>query len=369
VLHPGEGAFNAWVGGLPPAEIAIGNSAHFSSTRVAATVSEVLRREVQTNGDMGIAFALIERPGPAGSLVTFDLDTTCALSDGQGNIIDRDTCRSGNALRIRPDMACTSPRIRDCLDLGTGGFTPCNPGIDQNCVTGDSWWKYTLMHEFGHFVQGAAIGNLSPSYTFNGAPDLPGAPPLCGCGHVQGANALHCLQSIEQPNAAQIEGWAQFYTSKVWNDDRGTDCTFNYYKEFLFPGAAAAVLPPVPVSCKAPVRWRNTHCTGSPAFSGTALADMGTELDWMTFLWNVNTVPVNGSTMRNISDAYILACSSPSAPSLCDSGDIVTWEATPSSGSLSTGAQSLFTGDAPRAQLFQQMGDLYGVSRDTVPSP
>jgi len=174
------------------------------------------------------------------------------------------------------------------------------------------------------------------------------------------------LQSVEQPNAAQIEGWAQFYTSKVWNDERGSDCTFNYYKEFLFPGAAAAVPPPVPVSCKTPVRWRNTHCTGSPSFSGTALADMGTELDWMTFLWSINTDPANMLTMRSISDVYRAACGGVGAP--CDGNDTLTWEATPGTASLRQAALSLLgVAEPAKLTLFNQRGDEHGVSRNTAP--
>lgn len=103
----------------------------------------------------------------------------------------------------------------------------------------------------------------------------PFAASRCACDHVTSANTLHCLQSIEEPNAAYIKGWAQFYASRVWNDSAQPDCTFNYYKElasdFCLPGIPAdgcftrpsgliSNKPPVPVSCIAPVRWRNTQC-------------------------------------------------------------------------------------------------------------
>ena len=92
---------------------------------------------------------------------------------------------------------------------------------------------------------------------------------------------LHCLQSLEEPNAAQIEGYGQFFASKVWNQDVQNDCTFVYYKNFAntscMRGVADCTLdsasglfvnkPPIPVSCKAASRWRNQHCldTGSSA--------------------------------------------------------------------------------------------------------
>jgi hypothetical protein len=39
---------------------------------------------------------------------------------------------------------------------------------------------------------------------------------------------LHCLQSLEEPNAAQIEGFGYFFAAKAFNNDGEGDCTFVY---------------------------------------------------------------------------------------------------------------------------------------------
>ena len=46
-------------------------------------------------------------------------------------------------------------------------------------------------------------------------------------------NKQHCLQSLETSGSAQIEGFAQFYASKIFNNRADSDCTFVYYKEFV----------------------------------------------------------------------------------------------------------------------------------------
>ncbi|MCH9680869.1 MAG: hypothetical protein K0V04_05500, partial [Deltaproteobacteria bacterium] len=131
---------------------------------------------------------------------------------------------------IPPTDACAGSSIK------TGPYT--NP--DNSA--GDLRWKFILAHEFGHVMQGKAMGGLSNPYCFTpqgtvtydcAAPNLadhPNAPASCSCDHVSGSNGLHCLQSWEHVSAAQIEGFAQFYAARVWNDP-GSGCLFRYYKQ------------------------------------------------------------------------------------------------------------------------------------------
>jgi hypothetical protein len=153
-------------------------------------------------------------------------------------------------------------------------------------------------------------------------------PPLvsqfgfCGCQHVTAANREHCLQSIERSGPAQGEGFAQFFASKIWNHHGDANCRFVYYKEFFDTVCRANnpndpaicqpttvgqqvginTLPPFSVSCGQPFKWRNNHCPMSE------LAEMGTEMDWMRFLWNLNTVGSLLSPMTDIWQIYRHAC-------------------------------------------------------------
>jgi hypothetical protein len=151
-------------------------------------------------------------------------------------------------------------------------------------------------------------------------PFVDGENPRCGCQHVDAANALHCLQSIERSGPAQGEGFAQFYASRGWNTPTEADCTFVYYKEFLdtnchansvcTPVSAGGTtlqsnLPPVRVDCANPVKWRNTYCPVSEA------AEFGTELDWMQFYYSLNTNPQMRFPMSDIFLMYRHACNPP----------------------------------------------------------
>jgi hypothetical protein len=82
------------------------------------------------------------------------------------------------------------------------------------------------------------------------------------------SNATHCLQSIEKTGAAQREGFAHFFASRVWNEQDGGACTFPYYKEFLETEGGVAVSPPVPIDCAGVRKWRNNYCSMGPSARG-----------------------------------------------------------------------------------------------------
>ena len=66
------------------------------------------------------------------------------------------------------------------------------------------------------------------------------------------------------------------------------------------------LLPPIKVDCRNAIRWRDNNCY---------MAEAGTEYDWMQFLWNVNTVSQNKSSMAALERIYLEArngrCSGP----------------------------------------------------------
>lgn len=169
---------------------------------------------------------------------------------------------------------------------------------------------------------------------------------LCGCQHVRAANGEHCLQSIERGGVAQGEGFAQFFASKVWNEPTNDSCTFVYYKELFDevchgrdpadcqPEVVGAVpgittLPPFGINCREPFKWRNNHCPISEA------AEMGTELDWIGFFYNLNRVGPLTSSMDDIWLIYRHACNPPpvgqapsSNPADCN-GQVMGWNERP----------------------------------------
>lgn len=238
--------------------------------------------------------------------------------------------------------------------------------------------------------------------------DPPCGELFCGCQHVDNANGYHCLQSVEDTSSAQVEGFAQFYAAKTWNRQNENDCTFVYYKEFLNPagcpagadcvpfpsnpadaaytwqhGVMQSILPPFPHDCRdsTEFRWRNTVCKG--------YADFGTELDWLRFYWNLNTVSSNRSTMPDLFQIYRHAChpddnNTTDIPPNC--GDDpncraakncsinvvqrVGWEPNARDDfGFRKGAEKNYGLNTPKYNYLVDVGDRFGVSLDLTPNP
>ncbi|MGB7214637.1 MAG: hypothetical protein WBE98_06320, partial [Gammaproteobacteria bacterium] len=198
VIHGSEGGFSTWgPSGEPPPSVHAHSPVHNEITRISALVSTLFQRESQTEGDLGLRLGLVDRRlGPGTNLVTLVANEDCLLFDGT-----RDSCASGGTIFIRQDKCCISNDFTDCRDVPATG---CDPALGEHLVEGDSFWKYILAHEIGHEVQSRIWGRINNSYG-EGA-GIPGAPTLCRCDHVTSSNNLHCMQSLELPSAAQVEG-------------------------------------------------------------------------------------------------------------------------------------------------------------------
>lgn len=195
--------------------------------------------------------------------------------------------------------------------------------------------------------------------------DPQGTDAMCRCDHVESANKLHCLQSLERTGAAQGEGFAQFYAAKIFNQRSESDCTFVYYKEFVdqtcrseecinwtpaAPSQFAQLIrsqPPLAVGCADPPRWRNNFC---------GVADFGTELDWMAFYWQLHAGPGAGDlfSMGDIYGVYTTACGG-----ACNADE--PWD------DLQDAANTLFGVGSPRADRFAGSGETAGVSLNVAP--
>lgn len=328
-------------------------------TRSAAGVSQILARDDETGGELGVATALMVARleldhSDQGLLVR--AEEYCCLDGEKGDPcngpnVKRTTCAQGPTLLLEPD----------------------------NKVPAASRFKYTVAHEFGHFVQVNVQGTIGHGYG-DGA-GIDGQPPLCRCNSVVVDDQLHCLQSLELPGAAELEGFAQFFASKVWNRGLENNCTYVYYKNFddtaCLPGVEDCApstanpglftnKPPIPVACNVAVRWRNTHCVDSS--SSVDVLQYGTEYDWMEFFYAINNARDSAERwiMADIFNAYLAACSDSYDPKNTRAcvGTNVTWTGAGKDGrSLVKGAQASAGGPQSRmARSFADTGDQYGVS-------
>jgi hypothetical protein len=330
---------------VPPSQIVAGNDQHDDVTRVSAVVSAVLRAP----------------------------DT--AIVPGTYTVHANDACPSEKLLT----SSCETPG-----DFAAFVRSDNNP------------WKYVVAHELGHLIQDEAMGSLKADYTFCKDPsvtscsppdvlnDPPGTPPLCGCDQVEPSDGspVHCLQSLERSTSAQLEGFAHFVASKVWNTQDESECVFDYYKHFLDvacpPGAECVpfnglqkISPPLPRSCKQPVRWRNNHC---------AMPQFATEFDWMGFLWNLNTSGANRLSMGDIYNIYRQTCHDAAGnpadchdqlglcsivPANC-ANNAVDWAGTRGFDPAALRLVGNNPSD-PKLRNLRDLGDVFGVSLSTSP--
>jgi hypothetical protein len=368
--------FPGWLHQYPPRRIELVNSSFYPATRTAAITSHMLRLEAEAHRKQGVGLgvyeALVERGGIAPSdqqhgIVELRTDAVCCLAPAQ--------------------IGCSFP---SCAEDGTCSACASNELImlgpdwvkrDGQQIKGDSFWKYVVAHEIGHTIQRRAMGIPAAHYARVGGRAEPErdaeieASAMCACDHVDTSNKLHCLQSVEEHGAANVEGFAQFFASRVWNRASDGDCTFKYYKEFFdgecVPGSSSCEdfaggkrsRPPIPVSCLSPIRWRNKHCLDLQVGPVEAVTDFGTELDWMGFLYASNTQGSNALSMSDIFGVFRTACGAS-----CERVS-VGWDVC---ANCDTGVEGLRPAaelalDATRRALFLSNGDLYGISRATRP--
>jgi hypothetical protein len=167
--------------------------------------------------------------------------------------------------------------------------------------------KTTVAHEMGHHVQDKLTGLPNGNY------DWEVSTPACRCDHVViAANRAHCLQSYEKISSAEVEGWAQFYAADLFNNPTQSDGWFAYYKEFFVPGWGTFP-PPVKININTPYKWNVTNCS-------TNSDQTGVELDWQTFLYELNNKGTSKFTYSQLRDVYKQACGA----TFCDNNDDVT---------------------------------------------
>lgn len=171
---------------------------------------------------------------------------------------------------------------------------------------------------------------------------------MCGCEHVATANRLHCLQSSHfQPNA-NVEGFAHFFATRVFND-KSADALFRYYKEYrrvtFLSGlyVQSTLTPPVPLAVGTPFTsptttgWVRRFCPGT---------DRASEYDWTTFLWSVNGSAASSeqSSMADLLSIFNAAKAN------------FRWSV------IATASDTRFGQGSAQANRFRELGDLNGVT-------
>jgi hypothetical protein len=250
----------------------------------------------------------------------------------------------------RSGLGCLNQNGVPASDACAGTSVKTGPYTKPDGSPGGLRWKFILAHEIGHVMQDKAMGQLWNPYCFTptgaaatqcvepNTPDHPDAPASCSCDHVSGSNGLHCLQSFERTSAAQLEGFAQFFAARVWNNTDNT-CLFRYYKQFR-EDDGDVLQPPVNTSCSSYVNWRDNHCYSSWG---------GTEYDWLQFMWNL-AIGSYKYSMHDIYEVYRGACTD----GYCNS-ESPGWAA------LEASAAALFGQNSAKHLKFVNAGDAAGV--------
>lgn len=226
-------------------------------------------------------------------------------------------------------------------------------GFDADLWGWDHHDRTIIGHEFGHYLQDRLFG--SPNGQSAYCHDVPNTVNnLCRCDHVDSpatplvcggvpVNRAHCLQSRENFTAALGEGWAHFVAATLVNDPAGSGDRFSYYKDFKRTDLME-VHPPVSHNPAVLFRWMNNQCSNQ-------LAGLGTELDWMGFLYHMRS---KADDRYSFLDYEVIFRSSHVCNGTCNSSDTVTFD------KLSQAVQANF-GPAKAAE-FLHASDSYGVN-------
>ncbi len=162
-------------------------------------------------------------------------------------------------LRIKANYSSNDFPFYDTL--GTVLLRPDGAGGrgSKTIPFGDASRKFSVAHEIGHAVQDSYVSSFNvtgPSFYEVGLRDTDGdfhvyyesdtdtdneiykdiwGVDECLCHVEKDHSNKHCMQSLEMPNVGIGEGFANFYSSMVWNDPDDNDCKYGYPKAMYVP--------------------------------------------------------------------------------------------------------------------------------------
>ncbi len=179
------------------------------------------------------------------------------------------------------DEECPSIPGNSCANGGTAYIQPAS-----------NEKKFLVGHELGHVLVHLWLDDHVPtSYSVNSG----------GSFCETDAGMAHALHSKEHQSAAFNEGFAQVYSTAVWNLNSQTDGWFHYYKDTYKDGAVTEVdVENGPTG--GVTAYLETRCTGSDA-------GYGVELDWQRAFWDYLTndgeKPTHYQLLRQLKNAVI----------------------------------------------------------------
>jgi hypothetical protein len=235
--------------------------------------------------------------------------------------------------------------LQSCLP--NDSLSSCASGSSMWLGSGDASRKFVIGHELGHMLQISMWGSLLGDYSASRNP----AVSLCTCDRVVDPGARsHCLQSLEFSAAAQQEGVAHFIAADLFNDKDHNDGYFTYYKEFTVSENPVNTLsPPLWLSVydsSAGWRWMDQVC---PTANG------GTELDWLSFYYELNNKTSNSYSYADLKSVYREACGGANC-----SNTNVTWEM------VRSGARSTFGTGSVKTQYLETQMAKHGVDSSGI---
>ena len=254
---------------------------------------------------------------------------------------------------IRANLGCTDfdPPTDSCYMSPAREPPKGSVHLGTTLIDGvpEAHWKYVIAHEIGHYVQDIAMGSYFVDYN-----DV-ASEELCTCKHYDTSwgNQIHCIQSREEIGGAQLEGFAQAFASRTFNNANEANGTFVYYKPFLEPldefwlWSAPPVVFDVYNSSANRARWMETYCSSE---------GKGVELDWATFYYLITSqATASPTSMQNLFSIYRRACTG--NPNVnCNFGQHVAWEG------LRTAAETQYGAFNPSYIRFRDTGINAGVS-------
>lgn len=190
--------------------------------------------------------------------------------------------------------------------------------------------KSVVLHELAHLVQHRLFGSFGKTgVTADDDYCESVAEAICQCGLVapsevdpwgrcggEQLNRLHCLNSREHLHAAFDEGFAHAYAARLLNNSAQSDATYPYYKNLVNSNGVGFQPPPVAhnVVPATRYRWMETKCN-------SAMAQRGTEMDWLGFIYNLLNKTTNAYLFA---DLRTVMRSLPVCNGTC-AGQNVTW--------------------------------------------
>ena len=239
--------------------------------------------------------------------------------------------------------------INDLSGTSTTGVVYIGRIAVNGVTEKDAYWRSVVGHEMGHQMAIRMWGTWIYPYDVNESP-----LDRCNCNAVEVVgDRQHCMNSREGIGAARSEAWGHAFSTSLVNLTSDSTAPFGYYKRVYDPNYQRpncndpndpwchTRVPPLTVDATLNFNWMENNCF---------LANSGTEVDWMSFFYQLDNKTANSWTIGNFWNVFQTECPPPN--SSCP----VSWI------SLQNAANSFFPPGSTKAGYLTTAGDLNGVN-------